>query len=69
MPPNLFLADVAIRVKLLDNAVNFVAIQALSLRAGSTFEMMGNTASRDKASATERARNTSTTVGLGIQML
>jgi hypothetical protein len=31
--------------------------------------MVGDTASRDKASATERAGNVGTTVGLGIHVL
>ena len=69
MPCDLLLADNTIWIKLLNNAVDAVAVQALSLRAGTRLKMMRDTASSDEASPTEWTRNVGAAVDLGIQVL
>lgn len=69
VPPDLLLTDNASGIKLLNNSVDAVAVQDLSLRTGPTLKMMRDPTSSDKASATERTRNIGTAVGLGVQVL
>lgn len=69
VPRDLLLADNTIRIKLLNNAVDAVAVQALSLRAGTRLKMMGDTAGSDEANPTEWTRNVGAAMDLGIQVL
>lgn len=66
VPSYLLLADNAIWIKLLNDAVNLVTVQHWGSGTGSTLQVMSYTGCSDKASLTEETGNASATMGLGV---